>query len=423
MDYEKLFNDINERKKLVEEHNKQYEPENWVVDGKTIQINDNWIVDSEYMNFVYHKDFSFRIARFIMNKLIKENNAIKQKLSKYEVVEENKNVVEVKEMEDIKIALKNEVKYYKNIDGTFKLDDDGNKIPKKPRTDKTINDYMNILKRAGITDVSHLNKLNDVDAMVKNVEERVSAITSQRLQYTAFIAVLEALNLFPDALLKYRKLQEEGNKQYTEANASTTLSKKQEEQFATKKDFDAMVSKMEENITLTKTPNLDDKRKLQDLILIKLYQKFPVRNEIATLLKLTKKEYDELETKNKNYLVIDGAKMFLSLNDYKTNDTYGENLLKIPMDIKKLFKEWFKFYNEDVKYVFMNMSGEPITTNYLTKQLQRITKEGLGKSISTTMIRKIYASQYAKKNKKQKEDAKMMGHSVSTQNSVYVKEK
>ncbi len=423
MDYEKLFNDINERIKLVEEHNKQYEPENWVVDGKTIQINENWIVDSEYMNFVYDKDFSFRIARFIMNKLIKENNAIKQKLSKYEVVEENKNVVEVKEMEDIKTALKNEVKYYKNIDGTFKLDDDGNKIPKKPRTDKTINDYMNILKRAGITDVADLNKLNDVDAMVKNVEERVSAITSQRLQYTAFIAVLEALNLFPDALLKYRKLQEEGNKQYTEANASATLSKKQEEQFATKKDFDAMVSKMEENITLTKTPNLDDKRKLQDLILIKLYQKFPVRNEIATLIKITKKEYDELETKNKNYLVIDGAKMFLSLNDYKTNDTYGENLLKIPMDIKKLFKEWFKFYNPDKEYVFMNMSGEPITTNYLTKQLQRITKEGLGKSISTTMIRKIYASQYAKKNKKQKKDAKMMGHSVSTQNSVYVKEK
>lgn len=355
--------------------------------------------------------------------LLKEYNALKQKLSKYEVVEENKNVVEVKDMEDIKTALKNEVKYYKNIDGTFKLDENDKKIPKKPRTDKTINDYMNILKRAGITDVADLNKLNDVDAMVKNVEERVSAITSQRLQYTAFIAVLEALNLFPDALLKYRKLQEEGNKQYTEANASATLSKKQEEQFATKKDFDAMVSKMEENITLTKTPNLDDKRKLQDLILIKLYQKFPVRNEIATLIKITKKDFDKLETKNKNYLVIDGAKMFLSLNDYKTNDTYGENLLKIPMDIKKLFKEWFKFYNPDKEYVFMNMSGEPITTNYLTKQLQRITKEGLGKSISTTMIRKIYASQYAKKNKKQKKDAKMMGHSVATQDKVYVKEK
>ena len=34
--------------------------------------------------------------------------------------------------------------------------------------------------------------------------------------------------------------------------------------------------------------------------------------------------------------------MFLSLNEYKTYTTYGENVIKIPMDIKKLFKEWFK---------------------------------------------------------------------------------
>ena len=361
-------------------------------------------------------------ASILIKDLLNIKKYLEERLSKYEVVEENKNVVEVNEMEDIKTALKNEVKYYKNIDGTFKLDENDNKIPKKPRTDKTINDYMNILKRAGITDVSHLNKLNDVDAMVKNVEERVSAVTSQRLQYTAFIAVLEALNLFPDALLKYRKLQEEGNKQYTEANASATLSKKQEEQFATKKDFDEMVSKMEENITLTKTPNLDDKRKLQDLLLIKLYQKFPVRNELATLIKINKDEFDELGTTRKNYIVFDKSKMFLSLNEYKTYTTYGENVIKLPMDIKKLFKEWFKYYNPDNDYVFMNMSGEPMTTNYLTKQLQRITQDGLGKSISTTMIRKIYASKYAKKNKKQKEDAKMMGHSVATQDKIYVKQ-
>lgn len=359
---------------------------------------------------------------YLIDNLIKENNGLKEKLSKYEVIDENKNVVDIKDMEDIKTALRSEIKHYKNIDGTFKLDDDGNKIPKKPRTDKTINDYMNILKRAGITDISHLNKLSDVDAMKKDVEERVSAITSQRLQYTAFISILEALNLYPEALLKYRKLQEEGNKKYTEANASATLSKKQEEQFSSKKEFDDMVSKMEENITFSKTPNLDEKRALQDLILIKLYQKYPVRNELATLIKINKNEFDELGVKNKNYLIKDGAKMFLSLNDYKTNNTYGENILKLPMDIKKLFKVWLSQYNPDNEHVFMNMSGEPMTTNYLTKQLQRITKDGLGKSISTTMIRKIYASQYAKKNKKQKEDAKMMGHSVATQNKVYVKE-
>ena len=162
-------------------------------------------------------------------KLITINNDLKKRLSKYEVIDENKNIVEYKTMEDIKTILKNEVKYYKNIDGTFKLDEDGNKIPKKPRSDKTINDYMNILKRAGITKVEEIEKLNNVESMIENVKSRVEASRSQTLQYSAFISILEALKIYPDALNKYRKLQEEGNKQYAEDNASKTLSKKQEE--------------------------------------------------------------------------------------------------------------------------------------------------------------------------------------------------
>ena len=95
-------------------------------------------------------------ASKLIKDLININNDLKRRLSKYEVIDENKNIVEYKTMEDIKTILKNEVKYYKNIDGTFKLDEDGNKIPKKPRSDKTINDYMNILKRAGITKVEEI---------------------------------------------------------------------------------------------------------------------------------------------------------------------------------------------------------------------------------------------------------------------------
>ena len=45
-----------------------------------------------------------------------------------------------------------------------------------------------------------------------------------------------------------------------------------------------------------------------------------------------------------------------------------------------------------------------------------------GKKISTTMIRKIYTSDlFAEKNQKQKKVAKVMGHSVDTQNKIYVK--
>ena len=97
----------------------------------------------------------------------------------------------------------------------------------------------------------------------------------------------------------------QGNKEYVKDNESGIISKKQEESFIQKKEFDEMVSKMEEEFTSTKKPNLDDKMKLQDLILIKLYQKFPVRNELATLKKIGKEEFDLLVEEGDNTLYQD----------------------------------------------------------------------------------------------------------------------
>ena len=118
--------------------------------------------------------------------------------------------------------------------------------------------------------------------------------------------------------------------------------------------------------------------------------------------------------------------MQMSLNDYKTNKTFGENVLKLTPDIKKLLRKWHEDYNVDQEdqAVFINMSGEPMTTNYLTKTLTRITTKYIGKPISTRMIRKIMASDLsAEKNEKQSALAKTMGHGVSTQNLIYVKKK
>ena len=354
---------------------------------------------------------------------------VKNKLSDFEVNKENKNIVDVKEMEDIVSALKGWERFKKNVDGSFKLDDDGNKIKKPPPSDKTINDYINVIKRAGVKTPNDLNILNDFDKVKSDIEERLTAKTSRTTNYIAIVSVLSALNLYPESREKYRNLMGQGNKEYVKDNESGIISKKQEESFIQKKEFDEMVSKMEEEFTYTKKPNLDDKMKLQDLILIKLYQKFPVRNELATLKKIGKEEFDLLVEEGdntKNYLIEDGGKMYISLNDYKTNKTFGENVLKLPPDIKKLFRKWHEYYNVDQedKAVFINMSGEPMTTNYLTKTLTRITTKYIGKPISTRMIRKIMASDLsAEKNEKQSALAKKMGHSVGTQNLIYVKKK
>jgi len=46
----------------------------------------------------------------------------------------------------------------------------------------------------------------------------------------------------------------------------------------------------------------------------------------------------------------------------------------------------------------------------------------MGKSISTTMLRKIYlSSKYSKVKEEMEKDAEIMGHSTQTQGKVYIK--
>jgi len=348
---------------------------------------------------------------------------LKEKLSKYEVIDENKNIINIKEMDDIKNALKNWKRFNKNQDGTFKLDDNGDKIVKPPPSEKSIRDYINVIKRAGVKSPEDLKILEDWKSVQKDIESRVSADTSRTTNYIAIVSILTALDLYPESREQYRNLMQKGNEKYKKDNETGIISKKQEEAFATKKEFDDMVTKMNEELTLTKTPNLDDTQALQDYILVKLYQQYQVRNELATLKKITKEDFDKL-TNKKNYLVIDGKKMYISLNDYKTDKTFGENVLKIKPDLKKLFNNWFKYYNKDKEHVFMQMNGDPFNTNNLSKALTRITKKHMGKSISTRMIRKIFVSdEFNETKEKQLKKAKEMGHSVETQNLIYNKKK
>ena len=342
---------------------------------------------------------------------------LQSRLSKYEVVDQNKNIINIKEMDDIKNALKNWKRFLKNPDGTFKLDENGDKMEKPAPSDKTIREYINVIKKAGVKKPEDISILEDFDKVVKDVESRVSAPTSRTTNYIAIVSVLSALDLYPEVREKYRNLMQKGNEQYKKDNETGIISKKQEEAFATKKEFDDMVTKMGEELILTKTPNLDDTQALQDLILVKLYQQYQVRNELATLKKITKEDFDKLQGDKKNYLVMDGKKMFISLNEYKTDKTFGENVLKIKPDLKKLFNNWFKYYNKDKEHVFMQMNGDPFNTNNLSKALARITKKYMGKSISTRMIRKIFASdEFAELKEKQQKKANQMGHSVNTQN-------
>ena len=75
----------------------------------------------------------------------------------------------------------------------------------------------------------------------------------------------------------------------------------------------------------------------------------------------------------------------------------------------------------DNESLFKNSSGGDLTTNNLTKLLNRISQKYLGKNISTTMLAKIYMSEFSQTNEKIKSKAKQRGNSTAMMSNVYIK--
>ena len=113
--------------------------------------------------------------------------------------------------------------------------------------------------------------------------------------------------------------------------------------------------------------------------------------------------------------------MFFVLNKYKTSKKYEELKIDIPADLKKVLRYYIKVNGMGV--LFTSSNGKPLTRNGLTQLLTRYSQKYMdGKKISTTILRKVYlSSKYSDVKDEMAKDAKMMGNSVGTQQSVYVK--
>ena len=227
---------------------------------------------------------------------------------------------------------------------------------------------------------------------------------------------------------RYGALRDELNKKYVKEQSTGIISEKQAPNFVSKEAFEKMISDIEgiENKTLSE---------IQLLLLLKLYQENPSRNELAEFTKVSKDKYNkELRgVKDTNFVVIRKKRVVFIVNNYKTKDKYGRYRIMLPSSSVLLVKEMIKKQEEkfkDLEYnkdsLFLNDSGNPLTKNNLTKILTRASEKYIEGSpkISTTMIRKIYASDLsAEKNVKAQKLANKMNHSMDVHNQIYVKSK
>ena len=260
------------------------------------------------------------------------------------------------------------------------------------------------------------------------VEKKLEGLhyTSVRNTYNAIIVLLLALNKdkeYDTLLKKYTELRDTLNTKYEEEQKSGVISEKQKGNFASMDELNTLLSKLKNEVLPLKkknTLNQKDISTIRSWILFNMLIRIPTRNDASNMLYITQRDYKKLSDKDKeehNYLVNERNNMKFIYNVYKTSKKYGENIVPVPAELKPMLRTYLKIM--DYK------TGDnifPLSRNAMSQLLSKTSKRLINKSISSTMIRKIYLSdKYGDMKEEMEKDAKIMGHSKETAQAVYTK--
>tara|TARA_R110002153_G_scaffold64260_1_gene171950 strand:- start:4535 stop:5572 length:1038 start_codon:yes stop_codon:yes gene_type:complete len=340
-------------------------------------------------------------------------------------------------MDKIIDDIRNTTNFYKNIDGSYKLDDKGNKLPKPPLKDSTIKSYSSTLnkikeviqthdeKEYSFDDLSWLYNVNKVINIFKDLNLSDPTLKNY---YNVIVVILKSTKDDIQLINRYSFLRDNLNKAYLKQQKTGIISDKQAPNFITKELYEEYIDHVE---------NLPDSLgNLTLLSILKLYQFLPTRNELAELKIISRKDFNSMDVSEKtksNWSVITDKNITLVIFNYKSDNTYGSYKEKLPKDLVKILKKMIhkknQVFPDSHSSLFVNSKGTPLTKNSLSQMLIRSSEqyfkdkyEGIKGRISTTLIRKIYASHLsAEKNADQKKLAGKMKHSVDMNNLVYVK--
>ena len=289
----------------------------------------------------------------------------------------------------------------------------------------------NLLKLQKLFDTGDFKFLKDPE----KVEDKLGELhyTTKRNYYNAIIIYLMAVSKEEDIkedplIIKYNEMRDQGNQTYQDNQATGVISDEQKDSFVPIEDVNKMIEEMGQEIKDRKIRKKEDlkpkdKALLQSYILFNIHTRLPLRNDLAGMEAINKRAYNKLSEEEKeanNYLVVNKKGMFMVLNQFKTSAKYKEIKIDIPKDLEKLLRFYIRVNGMGV--LFKSSTGKALTRNALTQLLLKETKKRMGKSISTTMLRKIYlSSKYSDVKEEMTADAAIMGHSVATGQSVYVK--
>ena len=296
--------------------------------------------------------------------------------------------------------------------------------------DKSVKTYITSLKKIHENletsiDFDNLDWLKPINKVVSILNE-LKLTTRKNYTNAIIVALMTEADKYKDTLTAYKEYLGKILSDYNEMVAIQTKSKKETDNWISMADLKKIVNKHKRSV---KELGLDQKdgwtkseKQLYQMYMVGvLYTNYPpLRNDYSNMDIISENDFKKLKKKENNFLVIISRnKKYFSLSSYKTEKQYGNKIIDIDSKLNSIINKWLAHNNTG--FFLINSKNTSLSDNSLTKLLNKIFSSSK-KKISSTLIRHVYLSEkYENTQAQMEDDASIMGHSVSTQQNIYVK--
>lgn len=239
--------------------------------------------------------------------------------------------------------------------------------------------------------------LQDYDKVMAAINKETK-ITTKKNRLTAILVALGSdKNKNDDLIDKYQKKLKELNDEY---NIFLRTQKKTETQATNWLNHNELIEVFNEVMKDIKMGKINTKIELNDkefdllqqLLILRTYLDFPLRNDFADMKIIYSDDYKNVkDTDVDNYLAILPKKKLFILNDYKNKKRIGRKVIEIPSSLNKIINVVLK-HNKSGYFLVKKDRKTPMNPNNITKYLNKIFMKRSGKKISSSLIRHIVIS-------------------------------
>jgi len=287
-------------------------------------------------------------------------------------------------------------------------------------SEKSLKVYTdNIIRLLKKLNTNNINIFLDTDKIIDLLNNYKSL--TKRNYLNSIIVLLLNNEKFNDVILLYQNIRDDLNNEYDTQQRTREKTDKQKKNWISLEDILNVRNKIYDELR----NNKDYNNNIQKYFILSFYLCFPLRNDLYNVKIIKRDEFLKLDIddkENNNYLINDELP-FLSIGDYKTSKKYGNKILYINGDLKIILNNYLETNpTNNLIYDIKNPNLE-MTTNKFTILFKNIFKPYYpNKNIGTTMIRHIIISdKFNDTLEKMEQLSSIMGHSLSTQSSIYCK--